>query len=123
MSSFAKLGSVSLDCADPTELARFYAGLLGVDVAFDSDSFAAIKLDGVWLSMQRVDDYRPPRWPDPVAPQQLHLDFAVSDLEAAEARALGLGATKAAVQPAPERYRVLLDPASHPFCLTTQIPE
>jgi hypothetical protein len=26
------------------------------------------------------------------------------------------------VWPAPDRWRVLLDPAGHPFCLTTQIP-
>ena len=25
-------------------------------------------------------------------------------------------------QPDPERWRVLFDPAGHPFCLTTQIP-
>ena len=27
------------------------------------------------------------------------------------------------VQPAPDRYIVLLDPAGHPFCLSTQIPD
>jgi len=32
-------------------------------------------------------------------------------------------ADPAAAQPAPDRYLVLLDPAGHPFCLSTQIPE
>jgi hypothetical protein len=27
------------------------------------------------------------------------------------------------VQPSPDRWRVLIDPAGHPFCLTTLIPE
>ncbi len=48
---------------------------------------------------------------------------ATSNLEAAEAEALRLGARKAANQPAPDRWRVLFDPAGHPFCFTTQIPE
>jgi hypothetical protein len=34
-----------------------------------------------------------------------------------------LGAVKPNIQPSPDRYIVLFDPAGHPFCLTTQIPE
>ena len=36
---------------------------------------------------------------------------------------LGAGATKAAVQSSPERWRVLIDPAGHPFCLSTLTPD
>ncbi|MFG2438870.1 VOC family protein [Streptomyces sp. NPDC048508] len=32
------------------------------------------------------------------------------------------GATKATDQPDPDRWRVLQDPAGHPFCVTTLIP-
>ncbi len=53
----------------------------------------------------------------------MHFDLAVRDLEAAQAEAVRLGATLAAAQPAPGRWRVLLDPAGHPFCLSTQIPD
>jgi hypothetical protein len=38
------------------------------------------------------------------------------------AEAERLGARPAATQPAPDRWRVMFDPAGHPFCLTTQIP-
>jgi hypothetical protein len=69
-----------------------------------------------------VDDYQPPTWPEPDVPKQIHLDLAVDDLEVAVAEAIGCGATLAAVQPAPEARRILLDPAGHPFCLTTMIP-
>ncbi len=31
-------------------------------------------------------------------------------------------ATKAGEQPSPDGWRVLLDPAGHPFCVTTLIP-
>jgi hypothetical protein len=123
MTHSVKLGSVSLDCADPVGLARFYARLLGVDVAFESEGFAAIRLGDLWLSSQRVDGYVPPRWPDPSAPQQLHLDLRVEDLDTGEEHAVGVGAVKAKTQPKPESWRVFIDPAGHPFCLTTLIPD
>jgi predicted enzyme related to lactoylglutathione lyase len=83
----------------------------------------AIQLSGVWLTMQRVDAYTPPTWPDPTVPQQSHLDFAVDDLESAEQVALQAGAELAGEQPSPDRWRVLVDPAGHTFCLSTLIPE
>ena len=92
-------------------------------MAFSSDEFVAVKLDRGWLAAVRVPDYVPPTWPDGPIPKQMHLDLSVDDLEEAEARALRLGAREADAQPAPERWRVLLDPAGRPFCLSTQIPE
>ncbi|GAA0932633.1 hypothetical protein GCM10009554_17240 [Kribbella koreensis] len=52
-------------------------------------------------------------------PQQCHLDFKAADLDAEELPAIAAGATKTAVQPHPAVFRVFLDPAGHPFCLTT----
>ncbi|MET7990769.1 VOC family protein [Amycolatopsis sp. NPDC005232] len=43
--------------------------------------------------------------------------LAVEDLDNAEREAIRLGATKETHQPGPERFRVLRDPAGHPFCL------
>jgi hypothetical protein len=50
-------------------------------------------------------------------PQQFHLDLWVEDLDAAEKQALGLGAVRPDHQPGGDQWRVLLDPAGHPFCL------
>jgi len=118
-----RLGSIALDCADPGPLSRFWADLLGGRVAFSNDDFAAVETDRMWLAATRVEGYVPPTWPDGPVPKQLHLDLAVDDLDEAEERAVSLGAVRAEAQPAPDRYVVLLDPAGHPFCLTTQIPE
>jgi hypothetical protein len=118
-----RLGSVSLECAEPAPLAAFWAGLLGGEIAFESDDFVAVKLDHVWLSTVRVENYEAPTWPSDEVPQQMHLDLAVDDLETATAEAISLGAEKASVQPAPDRWTVLIDPAGHPFCVTTLIPE
>lgn len=75
------------------------------------------------LTLMRVDAYVAPSWPEGPQHQQMHLDVAVHDVESATDAALALGATPAANQPAPEQWRVLLDPAGHPFCLTAVRPE
>jgi hypothetical protein len=118
-----RLGSIALDCADPIALGSFWADLLGGEVAFSSEEFVAVKTDRVWLAAVLVADHRPPTWPGGAFPKQLHLDLAVDDLAAAEVEAVRLGAVRATDQPAPDRYIVLFDPAGHPFCLSTQIPE
>jgi len=112
-----------LDCADPAALGSFWAALLGGEIVFVSNEFVAVKTDRMWLAAVRTGDYEAPSWPDGGLPKQMHLDLAVDDLAAAEKEALRLGAVRSATQPAPDRYLVLLDPAGHPFCLSTQIPE
>ncbi len=121
--ALARLGSVAFDCADPLALGTFWAELIGGEVAFTSDEFVAVKTDRCWLAAIRVPDYEPPTWPGGDLPKQMHLDLAVDDLDAAEAEAIRLGARRTETQPTPERWRVLLDPAGHPFCLSIQIPE
>lgn len=116
-----KLSAITLDCADPLELLAFYQAATGLEPHPKSDAeFAGITFaDGLFVGFQRAEDYRAPRWPDPVAPQQLHIDFDVdaADLDEAEAWLLSLGAGKPDHQPRPEHYRVLTDPAGHPFCI------
>lgn len=118
-----RLGSIAVDCADPAALGSFWAALLGGEIVFVSNEFVAVKTDRVWLAAVRTPDYEAPSWPDGGLPKQMHLDLAVDDLGEAETEALRLGAVRSATQPAPDRYLVLLDPAGHPFCLSTQIPE
>lgn len=118
-----RMGAVALDCEDPGSLARFWAALLGGEVVVELASFAAVKIPGLWITAQKVDGYRRATWPEDDVAKQIHLDLAVDELEATSARAIELGARLADVQPAPDRYFVLIDPAGHPFCLTTQIPD
>lgn len=124
MTNTIRLGAVALDCADPQGLGDFYAELTGWPVAFASEAFVAVgDPGGTFLTMHRIAGHRPPGWPDEVVPKQIHLDFAVTDLAAAEQRASRAGARRAAAQPAPDRFLVMLDPAGHPFCLSTQFPD
>lgn len=116
--------SVALDCADPGELADFWARLLGGEVAYRSAEFCAVSTPaGMYLAAVRVQDHRVPDWPAGDPPKQMHLDLSVDDLDESEAVARAAGAVLAEVQPQPDRWRVLLDPAGHPFCLSIQIPD
>ncbi|MUM15977.1 VOC family protein [Mycobacterium sp. CBMA271] len=123
MTATARLGAVSIDCADPAALARFYQQVLDLEILFESPDMAALKGAGILLTFQRVADHRPPQWPEGEVPKQLHLELAASDLDAEEARIVALGATKASTQPRPDGWRVLIDPAGHPFCITNLFPE
>ncbi|MFD6876191.1 MULTISPECIES: VOC family protein [unclassified Streptomyces] len=115
-----KLRAITLDCPDPQALAAFYEQAIGLEPHPASDAdFAGLNGEaGLFIGFQRVADHRAPRRPDPTAPQQIHLDFAVEDLDEAEARLIELGASRPAHQPDEDRWRVLTDPAGHPFCLT-----
>ncbi|GAB3445601.1 VOC family protein [Streptomonospora sediminis] len=114
-----RYAAVTFDCADPAELARFYGEALGLPTVFSSDHFVLLGQEGsAGLGFNRLDDHRRPTWPEPGLPKQAHLELSVDDLDAAQARMLELGAAEPAVQPDPDRWRVLLDPAGHPFCIT-----
>lgn len=117
---FATLSVVALDCPDPDVLCRFYQGIVGGTVKTESqtEEWTRLVVDGGCdIGFQRVADYQAPGWPDGNPPQQLHLDFAVSDLEATAELVVALGARRAEVQPQPDEWLVFLDPAGHPFCL------
>lgn len=120
MSLRMRLTAITLDCPDPLELAAFYQRATGLRLHDESDAdFAGLTGEGgLLIGFQRVDAYEPPRWPDQTVPQQIHLDFAVEDLEEAEKRLVELGAGRPEQQPGGDRWRVLTDPAGHPFCLT-----
>ena len=110
------LFAVTIDAPDALALARFYAGLLGMEVTYEGPEGALITGDGKSVMFQQVSGYNPPQWPDPAHPQQAHLDIIVDDLDAGEARARELGASR--LNGGGERFRVFADPAGHPFCLT-----
>lgn len=115
----ATLKMTTLDCADPRAEATFWSELLGWTVAAVTDEYAMlVSPDGSQpaLGFGRVEAYEAPGWPNEHGSKQLHLDLACADLDAAQARCVELGATVPAEQPG-ETWRVVLDPAGHPFCL------
>ncbi|MBT2444642.1 VOC family protein [Streptomyces sp. ISL-36] len=114
-----KLSAITLDCADPPALAAFYEQATGLEPHPKSNAdFAGLHGEnGLLIGFQRVDGHRAPTWPGQDVPQQIHFCFDVADLDEAEARLLELGAGRPKHQPHEEKWRVLTDPAGHPFCI------
>jgi hypothetical protein len=110
---------VCLDCADAGELARFYAALLGWEIA-DGDGAGWVSVRGpegsMGLSCQAEPWYEPPVWPEEPGRQtkMVHLEIQADDIAAAVAEAIALGARQAEPQPADRSH-----PAGHPFCFCT----
>lgn len=117
----AKLQLFAFDGPDPRGLAEFYARILGweIEAEHGDDSWVTLlNPDGRGhIAFQYAEEYAPPIWPGAKRPQQAHLDLEVDDLDEGERAVLGIGARKHEHQPAPESFRVYLDPVGHPFCL------
>ncbi|GAA2692319.1 VOC family protein [Actinoplanes palleronii] len=121
--SIGTLRAVALDAADHERLAVFYQEFAGWQrVPDDDDDWITLDTTDGWrLGVQRAADHVPPEWPGQERPQQAHLDFRVSSIDAAADRAVALGAT---VLRRNERWHTLADPAGHPFdvCLGADGP-
>jgi catechol 2,3-dioxygenase-like lactoylglutathione lyase family enzyme len=115
---------VVLDSDNSEELSAFYEKLLGWRRYghFPDDEWVVVnngKRDGLpELIFQQIDNYVRPVWPDESGKQSqmIHLDFHVDDLDEGVQYALSCGATLSPVQ-LEDSWRVMLDPAGHPFCI------
>ncbi len=114
--SIATLEMVTLDCADPETSARFWSSLLGWPVVHAEKDYAMLQGPSSALGFGRVENYTAPEWPNVHGSKQVHFDLAVADLDEAASKAVALGARLPENQPG-ETWRVLFDPAGHPFCL------
>jgi catechol 2,3-dioxygenase-like lactoylglutathione lyase family enzyme len=107
-----RLHHVVIDTRDPAALAAFYSKLLGLPVAYTSADWVVVAANDTTsgLAFQLASDHKPPTWPDPATPQQMHLDVMVDDVADALARAEALGGRRIG-------DAVYADPSGHPFCL------
>ncbi|HWC81631.1 MAG TPA: VOC family protein [Pseudonocardiaceae bacterium] len=121
MATLGTLFAITIDGPDPLELANFYQKITGGELLTGNDDFIVLAIeDNVRLDFQRVANHQPPPWPDPTTPRRIHLDFRVDNLDQAQTQLLNLGAVLPPFQPGGQRFRVLLDPAGHPFCIATK---
>lgn len=113
----ASVRNVVFEAPDPQALAEFYAELLDLEFLRRPPDWTVIGREGEYprLAFDPATDHRPPRWPDPAFPQQLHLDLTVSDRAGTETWLAGRGATR--LPDLGGDCHVWADPAGHPFCL------
>lgn len=111
---------LAIEAPDPAALARFYAAVTDWPIVHEEAGTAILGTPGGanFIVFQEAAGYESPTWPPVTGAQRpmMHLDFQITDLDAAVEEAIALGATLATHQPN-ESVRVLLDPAGHPFCL------
>lgn len=111
---------VVFDAADLSAESSFWAGVLGGRVTTDDDWHTVYDAeDAPRIGVQLAPDHVRPQWPDG-APQQVHLDLYIEDLESCHNEVLSLGAKllkPADDVTAADGFQVYEDPAGHPFCL------
>ncbi|MEU5954754.1 VOC family protein [Streptomyces sp. NPDC047525] len=119
-----KTAVLVLDCAEPEELAEFYAALLGgtAGPGGDPDLIEVSDGQGIRVAIHRDNGYAPPSWPRPQDAQQAHLRILVArgDIDEAEREAVGLGARPVDTtdNSGSRDTRTYSDPAGHSFTLT-----
>jgi len=119
-----RLNAVCIDCSDAEALAEFYVRLFGWRVLAGGGDWLKVgdPGGGIELNIQAEQWYEPPVWPEQpgALTKMLHFEVETSDVPAAVAFAVSLGASEAKPQPDDRdaaTLRVMLDPAGHPFCL------
>jgi predicted enzyme related to lactoylglutathione lyase len=112
------LDAVTIDCADPLELARFWGAMFGTEIDStlgDQPHYVDLQPGpGVpVLRFQRVPDEK-------ITKNRLHLDMLVEKLDQARANVEALGGRRAPGKPFTEygwSWIVMLDPEGNEFCL------
>ena len=111
------LFALCFDANDPAGLARFWAGVLGWEIADDPDDVIALLPNddtGFRLDFSLTEEQK-------AGPNQMHLHLTSTSLEDQQqtvARSLGLGARHIDIGQRPEEGHVVLaDPEGNEFCV------
>lgn len=112
------MGMITIDCADPRGLARFWTAALGTTVAQDYEGeflILAPAEGGLPLALQRVPEPR-------AGKNRAHVDFGYEDREAEVKRLVELGAKEVGRHEVPGlAWTVLVDPEGNEFCVSAAV--
>ena len=111
------MGMITIDCADPQGLARFWTAALGTTVADDYGEFVVLAAPegGLPLGLQRVPEPR-------AGKNRVHLDLGADDRAAEVKRLVELGAGEVAEHEVPGlAWTVLTDPEGNEFCVSSAL--
>ncbi|GAA2087420.1 VOC family protein [Kitasatospora saccharophila] len=105
---------ITVDCAEPRELARWWAEALGGEIAEDHGDFVIVGAKPVAMGFQRVAEER-------LGKNRVHVDFAVASgagMAQEVARLVALGASVVGEHSIPGlTWTVLRDPVGNEFCV------
>jgi predicted enzyme related to lactoylglutathione lyase len=112
-----RISHIAFDCSDATELARFWAAVMGWDVSPDSTADLAAAggpnraPDAPPMLFNRVPEEK-------IAKNRVHIDLETDDLPAETRRLLGLGARFIHEKLEYEtRWTTFADPEGNEFCV------
>jgi predicted enzyme related to lactoylglutathione lyase len=113
------LDAITIDCAEPLELARFWAAVFGTGIESSlGDGPHYVDL----LPVPGVPILRFQRVPEPKTKKnRLHLDLSVEDLDEACSRLEALGGRRISAQAMTEygyAWTVMQDPEGNEFCVS-----
>lgn len=110
------MGGITIDCAEPRELAEFWMRALELEVAFDADGEymmlrSAANAAQPYVSLQKVPEEK-------AGKNRVHIDFSTDDPDGEIARLVALGAVAREKHEVPGlTWTVLLDPEGNEFCV------
>jgi predicted enzyme related to lactoylglutathione lyase len=121
VSAIGGIDAITVDCADPVGLARFWAGVFGTEIAsIDGEDARYVDLVPTppvpIIRLQRVDEPK-------TVKNRVHLDVAVDDIDAATEAIERLGGRRVDQEIRTEfsyAWRVVADPEGNEFCLVRQ---
>jgi hypothetical protein len=108
--------TITIDCADPDDLAAWWAKTLDGSVqSVYPGWFVIVSVRPINLAFQKVPE-------DKVGKNRVHVDFSADDREAAVSRLVDSGATVVGEHSVPSGFTwtVLQDPAGNEFCVATE---
>jgi Glyoxalase-like domain len=105
-----EIGTVCVDCLDPSSLATWWQRLIGGEIGVDDDGDVRLEGGPVPILFLRVPDRKATK-------NRLHFDLRVDDYESAIAQAIDLGATPADDIFVGDRWRVFRDLEGNEFCI------
>jgi predicted enzyme related to lactoylglutathione lyase len=106
---------VTIDCADPVALTKFWSQAAGYEVQWQVDDFVILgptQGGGIQIGLQRVPEPR-------AGKNRVHIDWAADDRISEVGRLTELGARVIAEHSLPAvNWTVLADPEGNEFCVS-----
>ncbi|MFI0975506.1 VOC family protein [Streptomyces sp. NPDC021093] len=104
---------ITIDCAEPRELADWWAVALGAEVAQDFGEFVVLAARPIALGFQRVPEEK-------LGKNRVHVDFSSPDRRGDADRLVEMGARVVGEHAAPGglAWTTLQDPVGNEFCIS-----
>ena len=117
MEAPASLGWITIDCDERGRPGKFYREALGWEIIFSEGPYSGISDGTITIEFNAVEGYQRPQVARHWRGGNSSTSNSWSMTSTRRPLKLRPGAAQPQFQPGGERFRVLTDPAGHPFCI------